>query len=783
MNLQPGSAMTFLDALVIAIQQAGIYDKDDQTPPAAVLWTDKERQWETLIPALRSRLPVLTLGEYNPEARSGSSYWIRCMIASTLPDELLRSDVVPIIYLPGVSRGDIRAIEECPPSLQPLAELQYRGVLWTQKNGHDWTLSAFLQTKSGGLGLDVAGDQPTKDAIKRALLKLADEPLEKLRKEVPLKAAFFDALLNPDEPRSILLWLNDPAGYRVKSSMEEWQAFCNVCKAKYKFHPEKDGAISAAQLLGFREGNWKLVWNRFKESPRAYPNLPSLLRQARLPQPDLFDISESWPQDNEAAEEQLQQKLTILANFTFQDARASISDLEKTHGPRRSWVWAALGRSPLALALEYLSILASLTEKTLPGSTVQEISQAYRDWGWKVDQAALDALTMIQSPGNSVGDITAVHGAVRAIYMEWLKDAAETMQKAIAAGPGAVTYPYAPIQKPEKGTCILFSDALRLDVSQKLAAALTSEGYQAQTSTHLAALPSITSTSKFAFSFNLEQISGKGAKSLTPLIAGKESPITADAFRKILEESSFQILRGEDLGDPSGLAWTEMGEIDAYGHEHGCKLATHLEGELLALRNRIENLLDFGWKKVIVVTDHGWLLLPGGLPKAYIPELLTDQRKGRCARLKEGAQTDQQVVSWYWDKDVRVAVAPGICCYEAGKEYEHGGISPQECITPLLTITKAVISSDQPISIEALKWRGLRFAAKIVGTQAGMLVDIRSKAGDAATTLVRNPIKPSENGEVSLIIEDEDKLASAAFVVVIAANGQVCAQMFTTIGE
>ena len=45
-----------------------------------------------------------------------------------------------------------------------------------------------------------------------------------------------------------------------------------------------------------------------------------------------------------------------------------------------------------------------------------------------------------------------------------------------------------------------------------------------------------------------------------------------------------------------------------------------------------------------MITDHGWLLMPGDLPKVELPEHLTEIRKGRCARLKEGSQTDQQVV-------------------------------------------------------------------------------------------------------------------------------------------
>lgn len=57
-------ATTFLDALVEAIKTAGSYNKSDQVPPAVVLWPDRDRQWEPLLPLLRARLPVLTLGDY-----------------------------------------------------------------------------------------------------------------------------------------------------------------------------------------------------------------------------------------------------------------------------------------------------------------------------------------------------------------------------------------------------------------------------------------------------------------------------------------------------------------------------------------------------------------------------------------------------------------------------------------------------------------------------------------------------------------------------------------------
>jgi hypothetical protein len=49
---------------------------------------------------------------------------------------------------------------------------------------------------------------------------------------------------------------------------------------------------------------------------------------------------------------------------------------------------------------------------------------------------------------------------------------------------------------------------------------------------------------------------------------------------------------------------------------------------------RIQNLLTAGWSSVRVVTDHGWLYCPGGLPKAALPKHLTESRWSRCVAIK-----------------------------------------------------------------------------------------------------------------------------------------------------
>jgi len=92
----------------------------------------------------------------------------------------LPEDRPPILYLPGVSRQDLRAIEGCPDYLKPLAELQYRGTIWSQINGKDWTILAYLKSDQGGLGVDVAADNDTKAALPPAFGRLLDEKIASL---------------------------------------------------------------------------------------------------------------------------------------------------------------------------------------------------------------------------------------------------------------------------------------------------------------------------------------------------------------------------------------------------------------------------------------------------------------------------------------------------------------------------------------------------------------------------------------------------------------------------
>ena len=164
------SGRAVVERLKASIESASAHNPNDAEKPVAVLWTDRDAQWRPILARLRALMPqLLTLGEYEPENRTGPSIWLRCVVDQVLELPGLASDTTPVVYLPHVSRQALGSAEACPSDLKPLVEFQYRGTCWTQKNGRDWTVEAFMVSSDGGLGLDVARDTLTRQSMLGAL--------------------------------------------------------------------------------------------------------------------------------------------------------------------------------------------------------------------------------------------------------------------------------------------------------------------------------------------------------------------------------------------------------------------------------------------------------------------------------------------------------------------------------------------------------------------------------------------------------------------------------------
>lgn len=776
--------MTLLDALIEQLHAAATGgNRGVAALPAALLWTDRERQWESLVPALRERMPaLLAFGAYDPGLRRGPAVWLKCAIAGVLDGVDLRGQV-PVVYLPGVGRADLRAIEDCPRELQPLAELQYRGAYWSQANAKDWTVGAFLASKNGGLGLDVAGDRATQAALQRALEGgvLLDRSVEELRSRT-LDAAWFDVLLAPNPVRDLLAWLDDPPGVEGRWSAGRRQVFAERCRSDYGFDPQRDGVLAAAEKLAGRAGAWAAVWELYRDAYAGFPKVAERLATLAPPAPrTLFDDPgghAGYPRANEEAEDELRYRLGALGALAPASARAALSELETTHGGRRAWVWSRMGRAPLAQALGHLAELATLSAQVPGGPTVERMAGAYCDAGWRVDAAALDALAAVQGRA----DVEAVSAALGATYVPWLEEAARRFQELVKAQGGLNEGTPAPSAADVAGTCTVFVDGLRYDVAQRLAARLGELG-RVSLGAAWTSIPSVTASGKPWASPVARAVGGSTEdEDFLPSVAADGRPLTAHHFRKLLEAEGVQVPGRDETGDPAGRAWVECGDLDHYGHEHGLRLARDIDAQLERIFERIAELRDAGWTRFRIVTDHGWLLVPGGLPKAGLARHQAQTRWGRCAVLKDTAHATALTFGWDWCRQVQIAMAPGISSFVAGAEYAHGGLTLQECLVPVLELqAHAVAKPALRVDIVRVGWKGLRCTVEVAPVVPGLTADLRTKAAQAASSVVASP-KAVEGGRASLAVADDAHEGAAAFVVVLDEAGAVLQKAPTTVG-
>lgn len=764
----------FIDRLAEALEKP-LKTGEGQTRPMVLLWTDLERQWQEVIPLLKTLRPYFfTLGEYLPNERTGPAIWLRCIVDRSIAEHKVPEDIVPIIYLPGVERQMLRSAETCPAELVPLLELQYRGCMWHQRNGKDWTVEAFL-VSSEGLGLKVATDLATREAAKRAMRYLAEQYVDERLKDKQLDSDFFNRLAIQDPIREILRWIGDPNVTRQRLQGPEWRAFCDHCKRELDFSPEAESADEVAMWVMEGRRGTEQLWERFEEAPKMYEGFATLLSGAKG-QPGLSIRPERDPSYNQEQEIQLADDLAALAKLNHKEAAAKVIALEAAHALRRDWVWAKLDKAPLAEALRPLAVLAKCSEKHL-GGDMKSLVSGYIDHGWRCDHAALTAMNMAWKSSRR----DAVLSVIRTLYEPWLSQSAKLFQEQVNKNPEALMVS-GEKRDIEEGTCRLFVDGLRFDLAQALKEWFCQKGLTVESHYRIAPFPTVTATGKpFAAGLNGE-FSGGDQEDFTPRnkITGKKA--NTPVLRTLIEETGVRILeKATDVFDPriSSFGWFEAGRFDYAGHDQGVESTRHIDDAMDQVKEAILSLLEAGWQKVQVVTDHGWVLLPGGLPKVELPTYHVVSKWTRCAAIQPGAEPSLPWAAWSFDPLTRIAFAPGCSSFKAGVDYAHGGLSLQESVVPELIIYPE--KPKQTAHIDKVEWQRLRCRVTLVGSGGPYKIDLRATWKNPETTMLDRMKESMAGKEVTLFVDDahQDK---AAEIVLIDIDNRLLQHLPTTVG-
>jgi len=435
-----------------------------------------------------------------------------------------------------------------------------------------------------------------------------------------------------------------------------------------------------------------------------------------------------------------------------------------------------MDRAPLARALGHLAIIAECSRHLPTGASPAEIATRYEDGLWRIDAEALDAWAAVRTSA----DLEAVNAALQAIYVPWLEESATHFQQVVRTA-GGLNASRPPIPEAPPGSCWMFVDGLRYDVAQRLVARLADLGSVTLSATW-AAIPSVTASGKPWVSPVADQIAGQpGNPDFEPLVAKSGKPLNSHHFRKLLEAAGWQVLAPLDTGDPRGRAWVECGDLDHDGHQHDLRLARDLDYSLTNIVERLRELMEAGWTRFRIVTDHGWLLVPGGLPKAELAAFAAETRWGRCAVLKETMAGTPLTLGWDWRPELQIAMAPGIASFIAGREYAHGGLSLQECRIPVITLEQKAATAPVQVEIRQITWRGLRCQIGIEPPLSGLRADLRTKPALAESSIAASP-KVLDGGKASLVVPEDTLEGSAAVVVILDEQGHVIQKTATTIG-
>jgi hypothetical protein len=768
--------MNFKEKLLEALTKANGHNSNVMVKPEVILWPDPEGQWAEIIPILQAELShLLVYGIYDQSKKQGPAIWLKCMVAQTLPEANWPNTQTPIIYLPGVTKNDLRNVQVAGLDFQPLIEYQYTGTIFTQENGKEWTILAFLQNSLNGLGLSVAQDNATKEALKKALPNIFQDS-EILANRRLIDAEYINNVLFPDIIPNILRWIckGDEALSKMDSGKKE--VFFNLCKSQYDFEPDHKNIKAIVERLGSQRNSWKYVWQHYANAPKKYPEMVELLRFAKPEDlsSGMFAIpEESWPQVNEAKEDELRKSLAAISKLLPNEATKKIKTIQGQHGFRKNWVWSELGQAPLVNALYYILQMSENANEPYSSSTIDEMQNYYTTKGFLVDQAMRKSLASVKAEK----DKTIIKSIIITIYKPWLENLTQKFQALIAMDASIFTTQSAKI---ETESFVLFIDAFRFELAEEFSKLLVNSKYSIELQTGWSAIPSLTPTAKPNISPIASVVSTESViNEFRPhLKSGKDLQTTA--FRESLTANNFILVTNPSDIKPGQNHWQEIGDIDTKGHEEQSEMVKRIDELFEQVLEIIEVAFEKGIKKIKIVTDHGWLLLPGGLPKEELKKDLVETRWGRCALIKEGVKTELLHLPWRWNPTIFIAYAPSISFFKANEEYAHGGISIHECLVPLMIVENSGKREKQP-KFEKVKWVNLKCIVQVDDAPEGYSIDIRTKYNDRKSSIVISSNKLLINNSVSLFVDDEAE-SMAATIVILDEYGRIIDDEPTKVG-
>ncbi len=168
-----------------------------------------------------------------------------------------------------------------------------------------------------------------------------------------------------------------------------------------------------------------------------------------------------------------------------------------------------------------------------------------------------------------------------------------------------------------------------------------------------------------------------------------------------------------------------------------------------------------GWTRIRVVTDHGWLLLPGGLPQGRASAA---SRGDQVVALRHGEgrlDAERPDLPLVLEPARPHRVAAGHRRFAPNTEYAHGGVSLQECVIPELD--RGARRGGATAAITEITWRGHALPGRGAHQRSVSCASICGSTGSRhASSIAARAKEVGPAGEASLAVADDKHEGAAA---------------------
>lgn len=398
-----------------------------------------------------------------------------------------------------------------------------------------------------------------------------------------------------------------------------------------------------------------------------------------------------------------------------------------------------------------------------PLSTLAAVVDWYESTGWESDAAYRQAELLRVTAGADLNEFDGVFVSSRKRYDEWLDGVLRSTADGIAADA------HVPDGRQQRrihrdevrqqpGTAYVLVDALRYELGRDLATRLGRLNAAVEVRSAVAAIPTITSIGMAAVTpgaderFDVElgadsrlvvQIDGQPVRTVSDRVKrfehahGKVADVPLD---KLAQYSNRELKKRID---GAALVVVRSTEIDADGESD--QLAASwgsFDTTLDVLQTAVARLLHAGIHRVVITADHGFLAVRqvGEELKIDKPPTGNGELHRRAWIGAGGTKSDSTIKVPLSDFGIGGGldiIAPrglGVFVAGGGLQFFHGGLSPQELIVPVITVTSDEVTSEPKYEIK-LSIAGGRITTGVVAVTVQMVGDLFTRESGVRVVL------------------------------------------------